>query len=57
MVDLSLDKGEKGAEGCGGGNRADAASQISCDGGRDRKLTKENLDLIFAEVNPHEQFE
>lgn len=57
MVDLSLDKGGKGADGCGGGSQVDAASQISCDGGRNRQLTKEKLDLIFAEANPHRQFE
>lgn len=52
----SLDKGGKMADSCSGSSHGDAASQISCDGGRDRQLTKEKLDLIFAEDIPHKQF-
>eukprot|EP00752_Nemacystus_decipiens_P018680 g16745.t1 len=57
MVDLSLEKGGKGTDGSSGGSQVDAASQISCNGARDRQLTKEKLDLIFAEENPRKQFE
>eukprot|EP00903_Cladosiphon_okamuranus_P011451 g10787.t1 len=54
MVDLSLGKRGKMAD--GSSSHGDEASQLSCDGARDRQLTKEKLDLILAEDNPHKQF-
>lgn len=53
---MSLEKGGKVPDGCGGSSQGDAASQISCDGDGDKQLTKEKLDLIFAE-DPRKRFE
>lgn len=58
MVERSFEKGGEVADGCSGISPGDAASQNSCDGDRDQQqLTKEKLNLVFSEGNPHKQFE
>lgn len=54
MVETNLGK-RGGAEGdCGGSIQGGAVVGRGCEG--DRRLTKELLETMFAEENPHEQF-
>lgn len=57
MVDTSLDSGGKVGDVCSGSSQEDAAIQKNYDGDRDKQLTKDMLDSIFAQDNPHKQFE
>lgn len=53
MVEFNLDSG-KGADTCDRGKAADVSGN---DAGGGKDLTKEHLESIFAEEDPHKQFE
>lgn len=57
MAHSNPGKGGKVADECESGDQEDAASQNGCCGNDDRQLTKEKLEIIFSEDDPHKQFE